>query len=154
MGKAKRNAVVRISGNVGKFSAQKAKKGGELKSLITRVCVPEPDLGLIAQLCVDPGAAEAAMVAAAAARAQIELPVRQDEMIVRWKSGNKVLVTNSGASLRKIELDGAKNEVIVEFGEPFITDVGAFYLDNLGMPLTVEIEAQQKELEFKGEDAE
>ena len=155
MGKsnAKRNAVVSIGGNVGKFSAQKAKKDGELKRIITRVCVPEPDLGLIAQLCVDPGAAEAAMVAAAEARAKIELPVRKDEMVVRWKAGKKILASNEGVSLREIVLHGEKDEVIVEFGEPFLSEVGGFYLENLGMPLTIEIEAQQKELEFQGEDA-
>ena len=154
MGKSKRNAAVSIGGNVGRFTAQKAKQDGELKSFITRVCVPEPDLGAIAQLCFDPGAAESAMVAAAEARAKIELPVRKEEMVVRWKAGKKVLVSNEGVSLREIVLNGARDEVIVEFGEPFLTDVGAFYLDNLGMPLTVEIEAQQKELEFQGEDAE
>jgi hypothetical protein len=152
MGKSKRNAVVKLHGDVGKFSVQKMMKDGELKSITTRLCIPEPDFGTIAQLCVDPGAAEAAMIAAAEARAKIELPVRQEEMIVRWKQGKDTLASNTGASLREIILKGSKNEVVVEFGEPFLTDVGQFYLENLGVSLVLEIEPQQKELEFKGED--
>ncbi len=151
MAKTKNEAVI-FNGDVGVFKAQKAKKDAELKSITTTVCVIRPEFDVIAKLCEDPAAAQAVMEAADEAHAKIEIPPRKGEMAVRWRSGKKLVCKNDGAVLRKISFDAHKGEITVEFGEPFLTKVGAFYLENLGVGHIIELEPEQKELDFEGEN--
>ncbi len=149
---AKKSEVVVLNGDVGTFKAQKAKKDAELKSITTTVCVISPEFAEIAKLCKDPSAAEAVMEAADEAKAKIEIPPRDGELVVRWRAGKKIVCKNNGASLRKICFDAQKGEITVEFGEPFLTKVGAFYLENLGVGHILELEPEQKDLDFEGEN--
>lgn len=152
---AKKNPdIVTINGDVGKFTAQKATKDNELKTVKTTVCVIRPDFATIAKLCEDPAAAEAVMEAADEAKAKVEIPARRGELAVRWKAGKKVVSKNNGASLIKIAFDAQKGEVKVEFGEPFTKAVCAFYLDNLGVGHILELEPEQRALDFEGENTE
>ena len=151
MAKKKSEAVV-LNGDVGTVTIQKAIKDNELKTLKTTVYVTRPKFGEIAKLCVDPSAAEAAMEAAAEANAKIEIPPKKGGLLVRWRAGKKVVCENEGATLRKITFDAHKGELKVEFGEPFLIPVVIFYADNVGVGHILELEPEQKQLAFEGEN--
>lgn len=151
MAKKKSEAVV-LNGDVGTLTLHKANKDNELKTLKTTVHLIRPKFADVARLCADASAAEALMEAADEANAKIEIPPKKGEFLVTWKAGKKTVCTNDGAVLRKIEFDVGKGSFKIEFGEPFVMPVVVFYAENLGTGHILELETQQKNLDFEGEN--
>lgn len=147
---AGKNDKVKIAGHVTRFTAQMKKKDSELKSITTILVVTDPKLELLSQLGKDPASAEAALIAAREGGCAIEIPCREEEFVVRWRANKKVLSANSGARFRTIKYDRENNQAKIEWGEPYVHDVGMFYLENLCVEHFVEFEMQQKELDLDG----
>ena len=146
-------APIRLSGNIGRFSASKASGDGKPKSLSGKLCVPEPDLELISRLCQEPMQARKAMEAAARAKAKVEVPARKDEYVLRYFSwnGKNAAEVNELGTLKKIVYDGTKAEPLAEvhYSEPLLLKVAAFMLEHLGADIQLELEMRQKRLDIE-----
>lgn len=144
------NGMVMIEGNIGSFSARKAVKEGDMRALINKVCVPDPDLDLMAQLCPNQRDAVKAMRAAKLAQGKVELPCRKEEMTVSYKVGKKKKCGNNNVALKKLVYDcrNGKQLAEVHYGEPMLMEVAIFYLERLGADIVMDIEAMQKELDL------
>lgn len=151
---AKKNDIIRFNGDVGSFTPQKAVKDNELKTLKSTVHIHSPKFGEVAKLCADPAAAEAAMEACDEANSEIDIPVKKCEFLLRWKDGKKVVAKNGGVVLRKFVFDAQDHEVKIQYGEPFIVANIIFYAENLGAGYIVEMEPEQKALDFEGENTD
>lgn len=143
---------VKIAGHVTRFTVQKKKKDSELKAITTKLIVEDPKLELLALLGKDPASAEAALVAAHEGGCKIEIPVREEAFVVRWRANKKVLSANEDAQLTKIVYDREDNTAVIEWSEQFDHDVAVFYIDNVCVEHFVEFELEQKTLPVVDDD--
>lgn len=144
------NDPVRISGNIGSFTGKAAKKEGEPKSMIGKLCIPEPNIDLLADLCVNAKDAGKAMLAAEKAHGKVEIPARKDEMTIRYYrgGGKQAKAQNSGATMKKVIYDcrDGSEKAELHYGEPLLLQVAEFMLENLGSDITLDLEVMQKDL--------
>ena len=150
------NGVVTIEGHIGRFSARQAVKEGDMKALINKVYVPDPDLDLMAKLCPNQRDAVKAMRANKLAQGKIDLPCRNEEMTVAYRVGKRKKCGSNNVMLKKLVYDCRNGKQVAEihYGEPLLMNVATFYLERLGADIILDIEPMQKTLGFDGDGEE
>jgi hypothetical protein len=140
----------KLKGNIHEFKA-KAAEAGEMQMLSGKLCIPDPDRGLL-PLCGDQGEAQTALRAIKNLKGKAEIPCVEGKVFVAYAFNGELKHESEGVTLKKIVFKALKGspEAELHYTEPYLQATGRFFLEHLGADFDVSIASEEEELPLKG----
>lgn len=165
MVKKQKTRRAQIACTIDSFSAKAPKKAGASLGVKCKLRMGDPDLDVLAQMCIEPAKAAEAMKRAGAIAAKITMPAMLDPMLVEYfvasdiKAADKARARDlcmprirvGDAYINKLVFDAtdtAAKKCDLEVVMPGAKKLGQFMLDELGKEMVVVIQPMQGVLDF------